>query len=106
MGTADVPMFAFPIRRQDECALARANQYFHPAHPSLLFKERFCRGPAPVSRHFERDTHAAGRPTSWLTLATHNRYASEHHAQIASEIRTGGASMTPRKLADPLGLDS
>ena len=33
VGTADVPLFALAVRRQDECALARADQYPYPAHP-------------------------------------------------------------------------
>ena len=33
MGTADVPLFALAVRRQDERALACANQYPYSAHP-------------------------------------------------------------------------
>ena len=36
VGTADVPPFALAVRRQDERALACADQYPYPAHPSLL----------------------------------------------------------------------
>ena len=36
VGAADVPPFALAVRRQDERALACANQYPYPAHPSLL----------------------------------------------------------------------
>ena len=36
MGTADVPLLALSVRRQDECALARADQYPYFAHPRLL----------------------------------------------------------------------
>src|SRR5712691_5409245 len=35
VGATDVPPFALSVRRQDEGALARANQYPYPAHPSL-----------------------------------------------------------------------
>ena len=40
VGTTDVPPFALAVRRQDERALARANQYPYPAHPSLLPEPR------------------------------------------------------------------
>ena len=33
---ADVPLLALAVRRQDERALARADQYSYPAHPQLL----------------------------------------------------------------------
>src|SRR5579872_373011 len=36
VGAADVPVFALSIRRQDERALARADQHSYLAHPSLL----------------------------------------------------------------------
>src|SRR5690349_2055176 len=36
MGTADVPLFALAVRRQDECALARSNQDPYFAHRPLL----------------------------------------------------------------------
>jgi hypothetical protein len=35
-GTADVPLFALAIGRQDERALTRADQYSYVAHRSLL----------------------------------------------------------------------
>src|SRR5919108_5462851 len=38
MRTADGPLVAFAVRRQDECALARANQYSYSAHNLLLFE--------------------------------------------------------------------
>src|SRR5256886_15403830 len=34
---ADIPLLAFRVRRHDERALVRANQYPNPAHPFLLF---------------------------------------------------------------------
>src|SRR5437867_2090756 len=44
VGAADVPPLALSIRRQDERALPRADQYPYPAHPSLLSELRVFAG--------------------------------------------------------------
>jgi hypothetical protein len=36
VGAADIPFFAFSVRRENKRALARANQYSYSAHNLLL----------------------------------------------------------------------
>src|SRR5437773_2058568 len=71
VGTTDVPAFALSVRLEDECALACANQYPYPAHPSLLPEVRA--GPSQAassrlarsarsSRSLHPPTRAAGGP--------------------------------------------
>ena len=65
VGTADVPVFALAVRRQDERALARANQHPHLAHhrPSIVFAQvhtkRFLRA---------LDQHANPTPQIWVAV--------------------------------------
>ena len=48
---ADVPPFALAVRRQDERALARADQYPYSAHPLLLVRRGGNLASEPCARH-------------------------------------------------------